>query len=133
MEILEVETAASVIAALWGTAIDHLATRIPKGGVKRLTSSSSRSMVESAFMIEPLSDSMEEDIFPASRRSAGLTKSNGKRDRDQKERGVNGERVGRTLGVDWGMKRGSNDCHYRRSQGAMRWESQRRHACTIQG
>ena len=28
MEILEVETAAGVIAALWGTAIDHLATKI---------------------------------------------------------------------------------------------------------
>jgi len=28
MEILEVETAAGVIAALWGTAIDRLATRM---------------------------------------------------------------------------------------------------------
>jgi len=46
--------------------------------VKKLTSSSSRSMAESAFMMEPLSDSMEEDIFPASRRSAGLTKNKGR-------------------------------------------------------
>jgi hypothetical protein len=90
MEILEVETAASVIAALWGTAIDHLATRIPKGGVKRLTSSSSRSMAESAFMIEPLSDSIEEDIFPVSRRSVGLRK---RRERGEQEREVNGESV----------------------------------------
>ncbi len=48
-------------------------------GVKRLTSSSSRSMAESAFMMEPLSDSMEEDIFPASRRSVGLEKCKCKR------------------------------------------------------
>jgi hypothetical protein len=34
-------------------------------------------MAESAFMIEPLSDSMEEDIFPVSRRSAGLRKRRG--------------------------------------------------------
>jgi hypothetical protein len=72
MEILEVETATTVIPALWGTAIDHLATRrLRKAGVKRLTSSSSRSMAESAFMMEPLSDSMDEDIFPVSRRSVG--------------------------------------------------------------
>jgi hypothetical protein len=32
MEILEVETAASVIAALWGAAIDRLATRRPRVG-----------------------------------------------------------------------------------------------------
>jgi hypothetical protein len=31
---------------------------------------------------------------------------------------VNGECVGRTLGVDWGMNKGTNDCRYRRSQ----WE-----------
>lgn len=48
-----------------------------KSGVKRLTSSSSRSMAESAFMMEPLSDSMEEDIFPASRSSEGLMKRKG--------------------------------------------------------
>jgi hypothetical protein len=36
MEILEVETAAGVVAALWGTTIDCLATNgKPKGGVKR--------------------------------------------------------------------------------------------------
>jgi hypothetical protein len=29
-------------------------------------------MAESAFIMEPLSDSMEEDIFPVSRRSVGL-------------------------------------------------------------
>ena len=92
-----------------------------KPGVKRLTSSSSRSTGESAFMMEPLF---------ASRRSVGLTKNNGKRgESDQQERGVNGECVGRTLGVDWGMKRGSNDCRYRRSQ----WGSQRRLPCTRQG
>jgi hypothetical protein len=41
-----------------------------------LTSSSSRSIAEAerALMIEPLSDSMEEDIFPAPRRSVGLEK-----------------------------------------------------------
>ena len=43
-----------------------------KPGVKRLTSSSSRSMAERAFMMEPRSDSMEEDILPAPRRSVGL-------------------------------------------------------------
>ena len=38
MEILEVETAASVVAALWGTTIDCLATNgEPKSGVKRET------------------------------------------------------------------------------------------------
>src|SRR6266403_2171235 len=79
MEILEVETAASIIAALWKTTVDRLATRMCSLGVKRLTSSSSRSMAERAYMIEPLSDSMEEDIFPASRRSVGLGKSNVKR------------------------------------------------------
>lgn len=73
MEILEVETAAGVVAALWGAAIDCLATNEKRtDGVKKLTSSSSRSMAESALMMEPLSDSMEEEIFPASRRSAGL-------------------------------------------------------------
>ena len=61
--------------------IDHLATRRPRqGGVKRLTSSSSRSMAESAFMMEPLSDSMEEDIFPVSRRSVGLREGVSKRE-----------------------------------------------------
>jgi hypothetical protein len=34
-------------------------------------------MAESAFMMEPLSDSMEEDIFPASRSSEGLMKRKG--------------------------------------------------------
>jgi hypothetical protein len=47
-------------------------------------------MAESAFMIEPLSDSMEEDIFPVSRRSVGL---NGKREERERERGVSKERV----------------------------------------
>jgi len=62
-----------------------------KPGVKRLTSSSSRSMAESAFMMEPLSNYMEEDIFPASQRSVGLTKSNGKRgERGQQERDERG-------------------------------------------
>lgn len=37
-----------------------------------LTSSSSRSMADSAFMMEPLSDSIEEEILPAPRRSVGL-------------------------------------------------------------
>jgi len=41
-------------------------------------------------MIEPLSDSMEEDIFPVSRRSVGL---NGKREERERERGVSKERV----------------------------------------
>jgi hypothetical protein len=48
-----------------------------KPGVKKFTSSSSCSMAESAFMMEPLSVEAEEDMFPASRRSVGLTKSNG--------------------------------------------------------
>jgi hypothetical protein len=47
-------------------------------------------MAESAFMIEPLSDSMEEDIFPVSRRSVGL---NGKREERERERGVSKERA----------------------------------------
>ena len=47
-------------------------------------------MAESAFMIEPLSDSMEDDIFPVSRRSVGL---NGKREERERERGVSKERV----------------------------------------
>ena len=73
IEILEVETA-------WGAAIDCLATNDKQmTGVKKLTSSSSRSIAESAFMMEPLSDSMDEDIFPASRRSAGLTKNKGRK------------------------------------------------------
>jgi len=42
------------------------------GEWRLLTSSSSRSMAESAFMMEPLSDSMEEEILPAPRRSVGL-------------------------------------------------------------
>jgi hypothetical protein len=58
----------------------------------RLTSSSSRSMAESMSMMESLSDSMEEDIVPASRRSVELTKSSGKRgEKGQQERGENGE------------------------------------------
>lgn len=48
----------------------------------QLTSSSSRSMAESAFiMIEPLSDSIEEDIFPAPRRSVGLIEKERKKKR----------------------------------------------------
>src|SRR6266478_4303879 len=96
MEILKVETAASIIAALWRTTIGRLATRMCSLGVKRLTSSSSRSMAERAFVMEPLSDSMEEDIFPASRRSVGLGKSNAKKgERSQQAREVNGESIGR--------------------------------------
>jgi len=73
VQVLEVETAAGVIAALWrGREIDHLATGNASRGVVILTSSSSRSMAESAFMMEPLSDSMEEEILPAPRRSVGL-------------------------------------------------------------
>jgi hypothetical protein len=118
MKILEVETTTSVIAPLWGAAIDCLATRIQSPGQR-----DSRAHLHvprwSASMMEALSDSIEENIFPAFRRSVGLTKSNGKRgERGQQERGVNGECVGRTLGVDWGMNKGTNDCHYRRSQ----WE-----------
>ena len=61
-------------------------------------------MAESAFMIEPLSDSMEEDIVPASQRSVGLTKSSGKRGEKGHQEGGEKERcIGRTLGVDWGM------------------------------
>jgi hypothetical protein len=37
-------------------------------------------MAESAFMMEPLSDSMEEDIFPVSRRSVGLAEGVSKRE-----------------------------------------------------
>ncbi len=72
MKVLKVETAACIIAAL--EVIDHLATGMRDGrGVEmKLTSSSSRSMAESALRIEPRSDSMEEDIFPAPRRSVGL-------------------------------------------------------------
>jgi hypothetical protein len=43
-------------------------------------------MAESAFMMEPLSDSMEEDIFPASRSSVGLTKRKRGRERRDCER-----------------------------------------------
>ena len=61
-----------------------------KPGVKRLTSSSSRSMAESTFMMEPLSGSIEEEAS-ATGRSIGLTKSNGKRgERGQQERGERG-------------------------------------------
>ena len=78
-----------------------------KPGEKRLTRSSSRSMAESAaFMIEPLSDSMEEDIIPAARRSVGLTGKRGEKGRQERE--ANGECTGRTLGVDRGMRRGGN-------------------------
>jgi hypothetical protein len=70
MEILEVDTAACIIAALEVT--DQLATRLRGGVEARLTSSSSRSIAESAFMREPRSDSTEEEIFPAPRRSVGL-------------------------------------------------------------
>ncbi len=67
-------------------------------GVKILTSSSSRSIAESAFIMEPLSDSMEEDIFPASRRSVWLTKSKNKRgEMGEQGRGVNEESIRRTL------------------------------------
>jgi hypothetical protein len=49
-------------------------------------------MAESAFMIEPLSDSMEEDIFPVSRRSVGLKRRErgfSKRERER-EKGETG-------------------------------------------
>ena len=82
MEVLEVETAASVIVGLWETRVDRSTTRIPRP-VKRLTSSSSRSIkAASGFLIESLSDSIE-DIFLASRKSVGLTK----RREYQQERG----------------------------------------------
>ena len=60
MKILEGESTASVIAALWGNSNRLLSSENTKPGVKRLTRSSSRSMAESASMTEPLSDSMEE-------------------------------------------------------------------------
>ena len=44
-----------------------------------LTSSSSRSMAESAFMMEPLSDSMDEEVLPAPRRSVGLGRKKGRK------------------------------------------------------
>ena len=72
MKVLEVDTATSVIAALEDEETDHLATGYEEEELRKLTSSSSRSMAESALMREPLSDSMEEDIFPAPRRSVGL-------------------------------------------------------------
>ena len=81
-------------------------------------------------MIEPLSDSMDEDIFPVSRRSVGLRR--GERG-GQDERGERREHVERTLGVGWGMNQGSDDCRYRKSQDAMRWGSQRRLWCRRQG
>jgi len=73
MEVQEVETTAGVIAALRAKrrAIDRLATAKCQRGVGVLTSSSSRSMAGSAFMMEPRSDSMEE-ILPEPQRSVGL-------------------------------------------------------------
>jgi hypothetical protein len=98
VEILEVEPAAGVIAALWGNGDRSLSNENGRSGVKILTSSSSRSMAESAFIMEPLSDSMEEDIFPASRRSVWLRKSKEKGgEMGQQGRGVNEESIGRTL------------------------------------
>jgi hypothetical protein len=44
-------------------------------------------MAESAFMMEPLSDSMEEDIFPVSRRSVGL-RERGEGGEQERERGM---------------------------------------------
>ena len=91
VQVLEVETAAGVIAALWrGREIDHLATGNGDRGAVVLTSSSSRSMAESAFMMEPLSDSMEEEILPAPRRSVGL-KEKKKKSRKNVREGGNGE------------------------------------------
>ena len=71
MEVLKVDATARIIAAL-KEETDHLATRIGGEEEKGLTSSSSRSMAESALRREPRSDSMEDEIFPAPRRSAGL-------------------------------------------------------------
>jgi hypothetical protein len=66
MKILEIKTTTRVIAALESGTIDHLATGIGggRGDEMILTNSSSRSMAERALIIEPLSDSMEEDILP---------------------------------------------------------------------
>ena len=78
MEILEVKTAAGVIAALWRIVTGQSVTRNETCG-KRLTRSPSRSMAEKRFMVEPLSDSTRADTFPVSWRSTRLTRGKGKR------------------------------------------------------
>lgn len=105
MKVLEVDTATCVIATLEDEETDHLATRIRgRGDERKLTSSSSRSIAESALMREPRSDSIEEDIFPAPRRSVGLRERHFVRRSKRRKK-----RVARTLmdqGIEWARYQG---------------------------